>query len=468
MRLPIRFQFMLPLLVVAIASLTAIGIIDARLATQQTRSRIEQQLRGVVNVLTESNYPLTDSVLNQMSRLANAEFVLTDQNGRLLASSNSLDLAGRTPDATTIHRADEVRLGTLVVIDYQPFLHSSIWVPHRTQLTEPSVLHILFSQAEFNAAWRAAFLPPFLVGLATLAAVALVVHLVAGRVSRILAKLGSEVQRLSRGDYSQIKQPALNDETRDLTNSINQTANQLAEYETELRRNERLQTVAMLGAGLAHEMRNAATGCRLALDLHAEECNETLEDESLTVARRQLSLMENRLQQLLHLGRQPENTGKSFLDLTKLVKESVQLIRPAALHAGVRLDCFAPEADVTVQADSEMLNQAIMNLLLNALDAAAKAQASGEGPGMVQVEVNQQGSESELIIADSGCGPNVKQSNDVFQPFVTNKPEGVGLGLAVARRVVEACGGQIAWKRVDGLTKFQVRLPLAPAGVHHG
>ncbi len=468
MRLPIRYQFMLPLLGVAVASLVAIGIIDARLATQQTRTRIEQQLRGVVTVLTESSYPLTSTVLKQMGGLASADFVLTDGRGNVLASSSSLDFHGRRPDELTGKNAEDVTLGPPIEVSSKSYLHSSIWVRGRTQPAEPSVLHILFSQDEFNAAWRAAFLPPFLVGMATIASVALVVHLVAGRVSRVLAELGNDVQRLSRGDYSQLEQPSWDDETRDLATSINHTASQLAEYETELRRNERLQTVAMLGAGLAHEMRNAATGCRLALDLHAEECQEPHEDDSLEVARRQLALMENRLQQLLHLGRKPNDQTESCFDLAALVSESVALIQPAARHAGIQLDWSPPERDVTVQADAELLSQAIMNLLINALDAAAKGRTQGDRDGVVQVEVNQLGERSELIVADSGDGMQKVSGSDVFEPFVTDKPEGVGLGLAVARRVVESCGGQIGWNRSDGLTKFRIRLPLATAGVHHG
>lgn len=465
MRLPIRFQFMLPLLAVAIASLVAIGVINARWATQQTRERIEQQLRGVVSVLADSSYPLTAPVLEQMGGLAHAEFVLTDSLGKTIASSSSLDLDGRKPDEFTSKTAADVTLGSRLVLDARPYLHSSMWIQRRTQLTEPSVLHIFFPQEEFNAAWRAAFLPPFLVGIAAVFAVALVVHLVAGRVSQSLAQLGTEVQRLSQGDFSQIEQPALDDETRDLTVSINQTATQLAEYETELRRTERLQTVAMLGAGLAHEMRNAVTGCRLALDLHADECCTQQEDDSLEVARRQLILIENRLQQLLQIGRQPVDAKENAIDLSAVVSESIALIQPAAHHAGIQLDWKTPEEEVAVRGDAELLSQAITNLLLNALDAAAKSQTKSERPGLVQVEVNRLAEQSEVIVADSGCGPAEEASHDVFEPFVTSKPEGVGLGLAVARRVVESCGGQIGWNRSAGLTRFRIRLPLAAAGV---
>ncbi|QDS99914.1 sensor histidine kinase [Adhaeretor mobilis] len=467
MRIPIRYQFMLPLLGVAVASLVAIGIINARWATQQTRNRIEQQLRGVVSVLTNSSYPLTNSVLKQMGGLANAEFVLTDSNGKRRAASGLSSFNTQEPNGLTSRTAEDVTLGPPLLIDSKPYLHSSIWVQRRTRLAEPNVLHILFAQEEFDAAWRAAFFPPFLVGVGTLAAVAIVIHLVAGRVSKILAQLGSDVRRLSQGDYTDIEQPAWNDETRDLATSINQAAGQLAEYEVELRRTERLQTVAMLGAGLAHEMRNAATGCRLALDLHAEECREKQNDDSLEVARRQLVLMENKLQQLLQIGRPSVDTTDRLTDLSALVSESISLIQPAARHAGIHLSWDPPDEEVTIQADAEQLSQAIMNLLLNALDAAAKNQARGEQVGSVQVEVNRFADESELIVSDTGSGPSGKAADNVFEPFVTSKPEGVGIGLAVAKRVVESCGGQIGWTRAAGLTKFRMRLPLATAGVNH-
>lgn len=467
MRISIRYQFMLPLLGVAIASLMAIAVINARWATEQTRDRIEQQLRGVVSVLTDSSYPLTYSVLKQMGGLANAEFVLTDSHGNLQASSSSMDVDGRKPNELTSKNTKDVTLGPLVVLDSKPYLHSSIWVQRRTMLSEPSVLHILFAQEEFDAAWRAAFFPPFLVGIGALVAVAVVVHFVAGRVSRVLGQLGNEVQRLSQGDYSEIAQPTWNDETRDLATSINRAADQLAEYETELRHSERLQTVAMLGAGLAHELRNAATGCRLALDLHAEGCHEQQHDDSLEVARRQLILMENRLQQLLQIGRQPVEATECSLDLAELVSESVSLIQPAARHAGIQLNWDLPDEEVTVQADSELLSQAIINLLLNALDAAAKSQTKNGQTGLVQVELNRMDEESELIVSDSGSGPTGGDCDNVFDPFVTSKPEGVGLGLAVAKRVVELCDGRIAWTRAAGLTKFCIRLPLATAGVSH-
>ena len=211
-------------------------------------------------------------------------------------------------------------------------------------------------------------------------------------------------------------------------------------------------------------MRNAATGCRLAVDLHAEECHGDDTDESLSVARRQLMIMEDRLRQLLQMGQGASGAGDREIDFAGLVSESVAMIRPAAAHAKVDFSWAEPEQPVVVSADPEMLGQAVMNLLLNALDAAVKNQASGAGAGSVSVRLRRDGGESELVVADSGAGPSEELAGDVFEPFVTGKAEGVGLGLAVAQRVVESCGGRIEWGRDTGLTKFTIRLAVGGSG----
>ena len=82
MRWPIRNQILLPLLAVAIVSLTAVGAINTVLTERRTRAHVEQQLRQVIGVLTTSSFPLTDSVLRQMRELSNADFVLIDPSGR--------------------------------------------------------------------------------------------------------------------------------------------------------------------------------------------------------------------------------------------------------------------------------------------------------------------------------------------------------------------------------------------------
>src|SRR6478735_801991 len=87
MRWPIRNQILLPLLAVAIISLTAVGAINTVLAGRRTREHVEQQLRQVVAELTNSSSPLPDSVLRQMRELSSADYVLIDPAGATVAST---------------------------------------------------------------------------------------------------------------------------------------------------------------------------------------------------------------------------------------------------------------------------------------------------------------------------------------------------------------------------------------------
>ena len=457
---------MLPLLAVALASLTAVAILNAWLSTSQTQRRIENQLQSVVAVLAESNFPLTDSVLTQMGGLANSEFVLTDRDGNEIASTLSRPVPGLS-ESQTPFSLSEVKLGLTMSIGPDRYFHSSVWAESHTRTESRNVLHILFPHQEYNAAWRTAFLPPVIVGGIAILMAIVVTQWVASRLSREFRKLGDEVNRLADGDFSDVSQPKWNDETKDLAEAVNQTARRLADYETEIRRTEQIRTTALLGAGLAHEMRNAATGCRLAVDLHSEDCSCQSNDDTLQVARQQLRLMESRLQRFLQLGKRPDNSADQDVDLCHLVDELITLVTPAARHAGVSLDWDQPSQEVIVRSDPELLGQAIVNLLHNALEAASAGQTTIDGPARIQVSLKLDESETQLSISDSGQGISREMAQSVFEPFSTDKPEGVGLGLAVARQAVESAGGRISWERINDQTHFQICLPLACVGVEH-
>jgi hypothetical protein len=91
MRWPIRNQILVPLLAVAIVSLTAVGAINTVLTERRTREHVEQQVRQVIGVLTTSSFPLTDSVLRQMRELSTADYVLIDPAGATAAAGTDSD-----------------------------------------------------------------------------------------------------------------------------------------------------------------------------------------------------------------------------------------------------------------------------------------------------------------------------------------------------------------------------------------
>lgn len=463
MKWPLRNQIMLPLLAVSLVSLTAVGVIYARMATRQTREQIESRLQGVVGVLSATNFPLTDSVLRQMRELSSAEFVLVDAQGKVEASS--LRETPKFAQALPLSDAGDKLLGPTIDVEGVPYFHASLQLGN-SDIRRHRTLHILFPQSEYQRHWREAFVPPLVVGIVAIAAVAAVAHVVAGRISRATATLGREVLRLARGDFAAFELPRTDDEIRDLSIAVNRTAELLADYERQVRRTEQIRTVAMLGASLAHEMRNAATGCRMALDLHAENCLAHGDEETLVVAKRQLRLMESQLQRLLQIGKAPVPARQDAVDLGKLIEDIIPLVQPAAQHADVELDWELPVQTLSACGDQEQLSQAVLNLILNALEAARQGKPSSPACRRVAVELSRQNGRAELAVSDTGPGPAGSVTASLFDPFVTTKPEGAGLGLAVARQVVEAHHGTIEWLRDADVTRFCVSLPLSNKGEH--
>ena len=103
----------------------------------------------------------------------------------------------------------------------------------------------------------------------------------------------------------------------------------------------------------------------------------------------------------------------------------------------------------------------LINLVLNATDAAKPRE---DAPARVGVELAvEEGARAVLRVTDSGPGPAAAIENEVFEPFVTDKPEGTGLGLYVARQVAEDHNGALGWRRLGETTCFTLTLPLAGA-----
>jgi signal transduction histidine kinase len=258
--------------------------------------------------------------------------------------------------------------------------------------------------------------------------------------------------------------PARDDEIRDVAVAVNRTAGMLAEYEREVRRAEQVRTAALLGAGLAHEMRNAATGCRMAIDLHAEAC-PTHDDETLSVAKQQLQLMESQLQKYLQAGKAAAISLHRELDLGHLLENVMRLVRPAARHAKVDLRWESAPGAVTIEGDDEALGQAMVNLLINAIEAVQ--QPGGGEPRCVHARLQTvRPGFAEVVVADNGPGPSVAIADELFTPFISSKPEGAGLGLANVKRIIEAHRGAVDWIRAEGMTRFRIEIPLATRGSH--
>ncbi len=244
----------------------------------------------------------------------------------------------------------------------------------------------------------------------------------------------------------------------------------LALYEADVRQNERLRTLGQLGAGIAHQLRNAATGARLALDLHRQSCPQEPGCETLDVATRQLALMENYLRRFLTLGRQ-DSVELAPVELGSLVAEVLPLVRSACDHARLELRQKPAAEPVWIQGSAESLAQMLVNLLLNAIEAAAATPAQPEARiiGAVGVEIAVDAARRPAFrVTDTGAGPSDKIRDRLFQAFASDKPDGAGLGLAVVQQIATQHSADLNWRREENLTVFEVRFPAPQIATTNG
>ncbi len=457
MRWPIQLQLLLANLGVAGLAVVLLTVMFAYRATQHATQLQEERLQKVEATIRESTFPLTDAVLRQMTGLSGAEFVTLSNDGRVQHASISLsadELARmlRMNDgqpAESLANAPFVRLG------------ASEYFVWRTQLTGPSrneafsSLIVLYPKKKWETTVREAAYPPLMIG-AVVALIAVVISWITShRLVRSIHDLRGQTETIASGDFRTFTIPRRNDELRDLSKSINDLSKRLLQYEHEVRRAERLKTLDQLGAGIAHQFRNSATGARMALQLHQSSCPKGEEgDDSLRVVDNQLQLMESYIKRFLDYGRSSD-LGREPVPLQEVIEEALALARPRCAHANIQLeDTELAHDPLLVRGNRDALVQLVINLLTNALDAA-EASATLPRRVVVCLKTNHAG-EAILRIGDSGGGLSPEIEKNLFEPFESNKTNGIGLGLAIAKEVATSCSGDIQYVRDGNLTWFVV------------
>ena len=334
-------------------------------------------------------------------------------------------------------------------------------LPARSSLPEPETrfLYALFPEEHWDrVAWRAAW-PPLIAGLVAAIIAVISTTVVSRRFTSRVRLLSQQASEIAGGTFRSAPLPATDDELRDLAAALNRMSDQLGNYESQVRRSERLRTLGQLGAGIAHQLRNSATGALMALEFHAAELPVTQDRESLDVAFRQLRLMESSLKRFLQFGRE-NHPQLQQLSLRAVIDETLLLVEPSCRHALIDLKWDRPAQDSVIEGEHDALQQMLLNLLVNGIEAATDA--SGQ-PGTVQVQlecVRGDNFHVDLRVLDSGPGPSDQMQSRLFEPFATSKPDGTGLGLSVAQEIAKAHGANLSWRRINGMTCFEVRFPL--------
>ena len=291
-----------------------------------------------------------------------------------------------------------------------------------------------------------------------------VLMVLAVMVRRPMIELQEKFARVQSGDLdARVSFANRNDEIGDLGRDFNDMVAQLKAsreeitrlHQTQMSRAEHFATLGELAAGLAHEIRNPLAGIAGVLDIASRDLPETSPARNVMEDAKQEAVQINRiLTELLDTAR-PKPPQFRLLDIVGTAEHAVMFARQQAITKRIQIEFEVKEALPPVEHDPAQINQVLLNLLLNAIQSMDK-------PGTIRVVLQQ--TEDDLVaitVNDEGRGIPPEQLTNIFRPFYTTKGHGTGLGLSLARRMVESHGGTIGVQSTLGQgARFTIELPV--------
>ena len=222
---------------------------------------------------------------------------------------------------------------------------------------------------------------------------------------------------------------------------------------------EHLAFAGLLADGIIHDVRNPMSSLRLDVQMMEKEAGKGTDCQPGRIAdlavraRKTMDRVDLVMREFLYVSKPSARQAEKF-DVNACVRDSLDLLGPRFEGAGIGLDCQLSEAPLEMMGHSVGLKRAIINVLTNAKQVSASGRT-------VRVITRREGSMGILTVEDEGPGIKPEDMKRVFEMFVTGRPDGVGLGLYLAKAAVEHSGGTISVEnRSEGGARFIIRLSL--------
>ena len=247
------------------------------------------------------------------------------------------------------------------------------------------------------------------------------------------------------------------DEIRELGDAFNSMADRLVELQEDIRKQERQVMFGRIAAGLVHDLshpiQNIGNSCKLILKMWEDA---EYRDTFRRMVEREMQVVKRVLEDLQNIAK-PIPLERFPIELNRSVGESIESMQPLAETAGITLRAELSPEPLYVEGDVFALGRVYRNLVVNAIQATAPG-------GLVVAAVQAVQDRVQVRVYDTGCGIPADRLQAVFEDFVTTKRRGLGLGLAITRKIVEQLGGKISVASEVGKgTTFVIDFPRTSA-----
>ncbi len=218
---------------------------------------------------------------------------------------------------------------------------------------------------------------------------------------------------------------------------VERVVTRLQRSQQEVLRSEKLAAIGQLAAGTAHEIRNPLMSIKLLVQSGLEKGRGGIKEDDLLMIEQEICRLEKTVQTLLDFSKPPKIFPRR-ISIARLIDYCLMLVRGRAEIQKVKIRSLSQAHDLEVLGDFQQLQQVLLNILLNSLDA------SPQGAAITVTWANEPAlGRVRLEVQDTGRGIPENLLPQIFEPFFSSKDAGTGLGLSISKQIVEAHGGEI-------------------------
>lgn len=400
--------------------------------------------------------------VNRLNKKGVKEISVLSNENKVIASSNpqrkDRPADPRRRDLVITERIGE-DLGAKK--DQKPY---NILVPIVVAGEQLGYVHIIMIMDDFSRLIRASFYKRLAVHIGIFSVGILLSFYLAWRYTRPIQQVVEAAKSVAAGDLTRSLVVQGGGEIGELTQSFNEMVEKLRlqkSLEGRLRHAEHLSAVGQLASGIAHEIRNPLNLINLSIDhLHAQmDQTRSLDkkeiDKLVVNIKTEIHRLNRMIENFLDFGK-PLRLRVQSADLAPLLSEVLQLARPKGMDQGVVFETEGIEDLPRVLVDAEQIKNCFVNITVNALQAMSHG-------GILRISAQPDPENGCVLVrfSDTGCGIEKDHLLKIFEPYFTTKKLGIGLGLALTKRVLEEHGGTISVTSESGSgTTITISLPL--------
>jgi len=239
-----------------------------------------------------------------------------------------------------------------------------------------------------------------------------------------------------------------------------QIAEENIKLKEELTHSERMKAVAMIASGLAHEIKNPLTAIQTFTEYLPQKKNDhKFIDQYTRIVGQETQRINSLMQELLIFAKPSEPKFES-INPDALIQNVINLLSPQLAKFNIKTSIELTNSPIQIQADPSLLKQALLNIIMNAIDSMPNGGELHVIPRSASQRSEPTRQSLAIEISDTGCGISPEDLKHIFEPFFTKKEKGTGLGLAITQGIIEKHGGTIKVESKIGQgTTFKITLP---------